>query len=150
LEVSGGNTLTFSGNYVDNKDGYADMYISSENSAWVTQNTTNVTVSGNSFVDGGPNQGSALIWAEGSSQIISGITLNGNQFVNPKNVALELAGSGSETIVVENNTDYSTGQFSTSTDTNANATQTGIQMLAPSTYTTALVPAGGGCNFSGC
>jgi hypothetical protein len=150
LEVSGGNTLTFSGNYVDNKDGYADMYISSENSAWVTQNTTNVTVSGNSFVDGGPNQGSALIWAEGSSQVISGITLNGNQFVNPTNVALQLAGSGSETIVVENNTDYSSGQFSTSSDTGANATQTGNQVLAPSTYSTALVPAGGGCNFSGC
>jgi hypothetical protein len=150
LEVSGGDTLAFSGNYVDNTDGYADLYISSENSAWVTQNTTNVTVSGNSFVDGGPNQGSALIWAEGSSQIISGITLNGNQFVNPKNVALELAGSGSETIVVESNTDYSTGQFSTSSDTSANATETGNQVVAPSTYTTALVPAGGGCNFSGC
>jgi hypothetical protein len=151
LEVSGGNTLTFSGNYVDNKDGYADMYISSENGAWVTQNTTNVTVSGNSFVDGGPNQGSALIWAEGSSQVISGITLNGNQFVNPKNAAVQLAGNGKETrLVIQNNTDYSTSSFGSSINGNASGTETGDRVLAPSDYTTPLVAPGGGCNFSGC
>jgi hypothetical protein len=69
---------------VDNTDGYADSYISSEISAYQTHDTTNVTARKNSFVDGGPNRGFALIWSEGSSQIVSAITFNGNEFVNEK------------------------------------------------------------------
>jgi hypothetical protein len=150
LEVSGGNTFNFSGNYVDNTDGAADMYISSENGSYQTQNTSNVTVSGNAFLNGGPNQGTALIWSEGSNQVISGITLNGNQFRNPKNAAIQLAGAGAETrILIENNTDYSTSAFGTYSN-GKSGTETGNRVLGPSAYTTPLVAPGGGCNFSGC
>jgi hypothetical protein len=151
LEVSGGSNITFTGNYVDNPDGYADMYIATE-SQWNTQSVSNVTVNGNTFVDGGPNQGSAIVYnSEAGTNTITGVTISGNQFVNPKLAAVQLTGSGSETgIVINSNTDYSTGQFSTSSATNASATQTGNQVLAPSAYTTPLVPSGGGCNFSGC
>ena len=151
LEVSGGSNITFTGNYVDNPDGYADMYVATE-SQWNTQSVSNVTVNGNTFVDGGPNQGSAIVYnSEAGTNTITGVTISGNQFVNPKLAAVQLTGSGSETgIVINNNTDYSTGQFSTSSATNASATQTGNQVLTPSAYTTPLVPSGGGCNFSGC
>jgi hypothetical protein len=151
LEVSGGSDITFEGNYVDNLDGYTDMYIASE-VEYKTQNVSNITVTGNTFVDGGPNQGSAIIYnSEPGSTTITGVTLNGNQFVNPKLSAVQLAGSGSETgIVIENNTDFSTSAFSFSSNTSASATQTDNQVLAPSTYTTPLVPQGGGCSFSGC
>ena len=148
LEVSGGSRMTFTGNYVDNPDGYADMYVATE-SQWNTQSVSNVTVNGNTFVDGGPNQGSAIVYnSEAGTTTITGVTISGNQFVNPKLAAVQLTGSGSETgIVINNNTDYSTGQFSTSSATNASATQTGNQVLTPSAYTTPLVPSGGGCNF---
>jgi hypothetical protein len=151
LEVSGGSNITFTGNYVDNLDGYTDMYIASE-SEWNTQSVSNVTVSGNTFVHGGPNQGSAIVYnSVAGSTTISGVTISGNQFVNPKWTAVQLAGNGSETgIAMDNNTDYSTGQFSSSGNPNASATQTGNQVLAPSAYTTPLVPPGGGCSFSGC
>ena len=51
---------------------------------------------------------------------------------------------------MNNNTDYSNSQFSITSNPNANATETGNQVLAPSSYTTPLVTAGGGCNFTGC
>jgi Pectate lyase superfamily protein len=151
LEVSGGSNITFTGNYVDNPDGYADMYIATE-SQWNTQSVSNVTANGNTFIDGGPNQGSAIVYnSEAGTNTITGVTISGNQFVNPKLAAVQLTGSGSETgIAISNNTDYSTGQFSTSSATSASATETGNQVLAPSAYTTPLVPSGGGCNFSGC
>ena len=151
LEVSGGTGITFAGNYVDNLDGYTDMYIASE-SEWNTQSVSQVTVSGNAFVDGGPNQGSAIVYnSEAGKTTISGVTISSNQFVNPKMNAVQFAGAGSETsILVENNTDYSTNQFSTSSNASASSTETGNQVLAPSAYTTPLVTPGGGCSFSGC
>jgi hypothetical protein len=151
LEVSGGSNIIFSGNYVDNLDGYTDMYIASE-SEFNTQSVSNVTVSGNSFLDGGPNQGSAIVYnSQAGATTITAVTIGGNQFVNPKLSALEYAGNGSETgISVNNNTDYSNSQFSISSNPDAAPTETGNQVLAPSSYTTPLVPAGGGCNFTGC
>jgi Chitobiase/beta-hexosaminidase C-terminal domain len=151
LEVSGGTNIIFAGNYVDNLDGYTDMYIASE-SEFDTQSVSNITVSGNSFLDGGPNQGSAIVYnSQAGAATITAVTVDGNQFVNPKLSALEYAGNGSETgISVNNNTDYSNSQFSITSNPNANATETGNQVLAPSSYTTPLVPAGGGCNFTGC
>jgi hypothetical protein len=151
LEISGGSNITFTGNYVDNLNGYADMYISAE-SEWNTQSVSTITISGNTFVDGGPNQGSVIIYnSEAGSYTVAGVTISGNQFVTPKQIAVELAGTGIETgIAMDNNTDYSTGQFSSSSNTNASATATGNQMLTPSAYSTPLVPAGGGCSFSGC
>ncbi len=151
LEVSGGSNITFTGNYVDNLDGYADMYVASE-AEWNTQSVSTITVTGNTFVDGGPNQGTAIIYnSEAGSTTINGVNINGNQFVNPKAGAVQFAGNGSETgLVIQNNTDYSTSAFSFSSNPSASPTQTGNQVLAPSTYTTPLVSPGGGCSFAGC
>ena len=151
LEVSGGSNITFQGNYVDNLDGYSDMYVASERE-YKTQNVATITVKGNTFVDGGPNQGSAIIYnSEAGSTTITGVTLTGNQFVNPKWAAVQLAGNGSETgIVIQNNKDFSTRAFGVSSNGSASASETGNQVVAPSTYTTPMVPPGGGCSFSGC
>jgi hypothetical protein len=151
LEVSGGSNITFTGNYVDNLDGYADMYIASE-SEWKTQSVSNVIVSGNTFVNGGPNQGSAIVYnSMAGANTITNVTINGNQFVNPKLSAVQLAGSGKESgIVIQKNTDFSTGSFGFSSNGNAAATETGNQVLAPSAYASPLVALGGGCSFSGC
>ncbi len=97
LEVSGGSNISFIGNYVDNLDGYADMYVASE-AEWNTQNVSTISVTGNTFVDGGPNQGTAIIYnSEAGSTTISGVTISANQFVNPKAGAVQFAGNGSET-----------------------------------------------------
>jgi Pectate lyase superfamily protein len=151
LEVSGGTNISFQGNYVDNLDGYADMYIASE-AEWKTQNVATIMVTGNTFVDGGPNQGSAIVYnSEAGSNTISGVTINSNQFVNPKLAGVQLAGSGSETgIVVQNNMDYSTKAFGFSSNKNAQANESGNQVLSPSAYSTPMAPQGGGCSFSGC
>jgi hypothetical protein len=151
LEVSGGTNITFAGNYVDNLDGFADMYIASE-SQFNTQSVSNVTVSGNSFLDGGPNQGTAIVYnSQGTGITITTVNIEQNQFVNPQLSALQYAGTGSETgISVDNNIDYSNMPFSIMSNTSASPTETGNQVLAPSSYTTPLVPSGGGCNFSGC
>jgi hypothetical protein len=127
------------------------MYIASEGE-WRTQNVATIMVTGNTFVDGGPNQGSAIVYnSEAGSATISGVTISGNQFVNPKLAAVQLAGNGSETgIVVQNNIDYSTKAFGFSSNKNAQATETGNQVVAPSAYTTPMAPQGGGCSFSGC
>jgi len=151
LEVSGGANITFAGNYVDNLDGYSDMYVASE-SQFNTQSVSNITVSGNSFLDGGPNQGTAIIYnSQGAGITITSINIEGNQFVNPGLSAVQYAGTGSESgISVTNNIDYSSNLFSITSNTNASPTETGNQVLAPSSYTTPLVSSGGGCNFTGC
>ena len=151
LEVSGGDSITFTDNYVDNKNGYADMYIASE-SEWDTQSVSNITVTNNTFVDGGPNQGSLIIYNSAAGSItISGVTVSGNQFVNPALAAVQITGSGTENqIQIENNTDYSTTAFSTANDPAATVTETGNSVLATSAFTTPLAAPGGGCNFSGC
>ena len=151
LEVSGGTNITFQGNYVDNLDGYADMYIASEGE-WHTQNVATINVKGNTFMDGGPNQGSAIIYnSEPGSASVSGVAINGNQFVKPRLSAVQLAGKGSETgIVVQSNIDYSSSAFGSSNNSNASAVETGNQVVAPSAYTAPMVAPGGGCLFSGC
>jgi len=151
LEVSGGTNITFQGNYVDNLDGYADMYIASE-AEWHTQNVATINVKGNTFMDGGPNQGSAIIYnSEPGSTTVSGVTISGNQFVKPRLTAVQLAGKGSETgIVVQNNMDYSSSGFGFSSNSNASAIESGNQVVAPSAYTAPMVAPGGGCLFSGC
>jgi hypothetical protein len=151
LEVSGGRNITFTGNYVDNLDGYTDMYVASE-AEWNTQGVSTISVTGNTFVDGGPNQGTAIIYnSEAGATTISGVNISGNQFVNPKAGAVQFAGNGSETgLIIENNIDFSTNAFSFSSNPTASPTQTGNQVVAPSTYTTPLVAPGGGCSFTGC
>jgi len=151
LEVSGGRGITFTGNYVDNTDGFADMYIASELPAYDTVGVDSVTVSANSFADGGPAQGSLLISnSQGTAYNITNITVSGNQFINPKLTSVQYTGNGIESGTVDNNTAYTNNSFSSSSNSNATFTQSANQVLAPSTFTTPLVPAGGGCNFSGC
>jgi hypothetical protein len=151
LEVSGGSNITFTGNYVDNLDGYTDMYVASE-AEWNTQGVSTIGVTGNTFVDGGPNQGTAIVYnSEAGATTISGVNISGNQFVNPKAGAVQFAGNGSETgLVIQNNIDFSTSAFSFSSNPTAYPTQTGNQVVAPSTYTTPMVAPGGGCSFTGC
>jgi hypothetical protein len=149
--VSGGSNITFTGNYVDNLDGYADMYVASE-AEWNTQNVSTIAITGNTFVDGGPNQGTAIVYnSEAGSTTITGVNISGNQFVNPKAGAVQFAGNGSETgLVIQNNSDFSAKAFSFSSNPTASPTQSGNQVLAPSTFTTPMVSPGGGCSFTGC
>jgi hypothetical protein len=150
VEVSGGSNINFIGNYVDNPDGYADVYIASE-SEWNTQGVTNVTVSGNTFLQGGPNQGTVFVYdSQGTTYNITNVTVSGNQFLSPPLAAVQWGGNGSETgITLENNMDYSTDVFSFAANALAVVTETGNQVLAPSAFTQSVVP-GGGCAFSGC
>jgi parallel beta-helix repeat protein len=151
IEVSGGSDITFTGNYVDNTDGYTDMYIASELAAYNTMGVDNVTVTGNTFVDGGPNQGSLLVYnSQGSTYNITNITVSGNQFVNPKTNAVQYTGNGMESGVVQNNTAYTSNPFSSSSNTNVTPTMSNNTVLSPSTFSTPLVAPGGGCGFSGC
>src|SRR5208283_918777 len=105
---------------------------------WNTQSVSNITVSDNTFTAGGPNQGSIIIYnSEAGGDTITNVTVSGNQIVNPDWIAVQYAGSGSETgITVENNTDYATGSFSTSSNPAATVTETGNQVLSPGAYTT--------------
>jgi hypothetical protein len=151
LEVSGGSNITFNENYVDNTDGYADVYISSE-SEWNTQSVSQVTVSGNTLVDSGPNQGSIIVYnSEPGSQTISNVTIQVNQIVSPAWIPVQIAGSGVETsVLVNNNTAYFSGQFSVTQNSAASPTFNNNAVMAPSSYSAPAVLPGGGCNFAGC
>ena len=147
LEVSGGNNITFTGNYVDNKDGYTDLYIASE-SSFNTQSVSAITASGNTFVDGGPNQGSAIVYnSQGSAQTISGVTLNGNRFDNPAFVPAQYVGNGLLSgILVENSSAYTTSAFSNNaaTDGSNTITETSNSIIAPGSYPGPVSPPVGG------
>jgi hypothetical protein len=108
LEVSGGNTITFSNNYVDQNDGDADMFIASECSSYQTQTDNNITVTGNTFVRGGPNQGALEIWADCSSNTIENVIINNNNWYNTLTfTAVQIAGAGLlSNIVIENSNAY--------------------------------------------
>jgi hypothetical protein len=106
IEVSGGNNITYTGNYVDNKDGFADLYIATE-SEFNTQSVSAITATANAFIDGGPNQGSAIVYnSQGSGQTITTVTLNGNQFYNSALNAVQFAGNGAMSGVVQNSAAY--------------------------------------------
>ena len=151
MSVIGGSNITFTGNYVSNPDGMSDVYIASE-SQWDTLGVSGVTASGNTLLAGGPNQGTVTVYnSQGTAYTITGVTISGNQIVDPPYVAIQFIGNGPETVLVENNTDYSTNTFDDiGSDPLANGTLSGNQVLAPSAYTTPLVSATSGCNFSGC
>jgi hypothetical protein len=147
LEVSGGNDIAFTGNYVDNTDGYSDMYVASERE-FTTQAVSAITVSGNSFIDGGPNQGSAIVYnSRGTASTVTGVTISGNQFVNPKLGAVQFTGNGVASGTVLNNTAFTSLPFSSSENSLATFTLTNNVVKAPSTFATPLVTPGGGVNF---
>jgi hypothetical protein len=108
LEVSGGNTITFSNNYVDQNDTDADLFISSECSSYQTQTDNDITVTGNTFVQGGQNQGAVELWADCSSNTVENVTLNGNRWYNTITfTAVQTAGAGLlSNILIENSNAY--------------------------------------------
>jgi Chitobiase/beta-hexosaminidase C-terminal domain/Pectate lyase superfamily protein len=109
LEASGADTITFSNNYVDDTTGVADMYLSSETGSFSTLPTTNITVTGNTFVHGGSAQGAVLLWSEtAGTNTVSNVTLNGNQWYDTTTfTANQIAGAGLlSNILIENSSAY--------------------------------------------
>jgi hypothetical protein len=95
MECSGCRNTTFTGNYIDNTSGYSDLWIASESSSYQTQAVSAITATGNTLVHGGPNQGAIEYWSESSSNSISSITINGNQWYNTTTfTANQITGSG--------------------------------------------------------
>ena len=147
LEVSGGNTITFSNNYVDveNSAGVADMYISSETSSYQTQTSTNVTVTGNTFVHGGPNQGTVLLWAQDAANTVSNVTLNGNQLYDTLTfTGVQVTGAGTlSNDLIENNNAYinPVSFYSNSATGSGNSiTQTNNTTFATTAYPGPIAP----------
>ena len=111
MSVVGGNNVVFESYYVDNPDGFSDLYIAAENQ-WGTLQVSGATVSGNALFAGGPDQGTVTVYnSQGTTYKVTGVTISGNQMIDPPYVALQFVGDGLETVVVENNTDYSSDAF---------------------------------------
>lgn len=151
MSVVGGNNVTFKGNYVSNPDGGSDIYIASE-SEFDTLGVSGVTVSGNALLASGPDQGSITIYnSQGRKYKIAGVSITGNQMVDPGYVAVETTGNGQLNAIVENNIDYSSNPFAdVGSDPLATGTLANNKVFSPSAFIAALVAPGGGCNFSGC
>ena len=95
LECSGCSNATFTNNWVDHDDSDADLFISSETSSYQTKAVSNITATGNTFVRGGPGQGAVEIWADGSSNSVTNVTLNNNTWYNTLTfTGIQLAGAG--------------------------------------------------------
>jgi parallel beta-helix repeat protein len=156
VTVLGGNNITINANYVEGGPaGLSGIYIAAE-SEWSTLGVSTVQVTDNTVIDGGgapagSGAGAITVYnSQGSTYTITGVTLSGNQIVDPLNNAELYIGNGSETGTTDNNTAYMTGAFSASGNSLAAFTETNDQVLAPSAYTAPLVTPGGGCNFAGC
>jgi hypothetical protein len=152
ITVVGGNAITITGNSItENVTGMSDIYIAAE-SEWNTQGVANVTVSNNSLIDGGPNQGSLTVYdSQGGAYSISGLIVSGNQFVMPKYVPVQFVGNGAEAATVQGNTAYLAGtRFFDDANSLASVNEAANQMLAPAAYQQPAVAAGGGCGFPGC
>jgi hypothetical protein len=147
MSVVGGSNITYTGNIVDNPDSGADMYIASE-SEFNCLGVANVTVTGNTFIDGGPSQGTVTIYnSQGSKYKITGVNLSGNQIVKPGFVAFQFVGNGVETGAIQNNTIYSSLGSSgvlDNSNTNSNMPVTGTTMKAITAYSTASATGGAG------
>lgn len=149
MSVVGGNNITFTGNYVDNPDKFSDLYIASE-SEWNTRGVDGVTVSGNVFNHGGPDQGALIVYnSQGKRYNIANVNIANNQFDNPLWIAVQLVGNGAESgVSLDANTAYSkNGTFVAADDSSANYSQSNNRVFPPTTYPGQSF---GGCNFSGC
>lgn len=151
VEVSGGSNITFSDNYIDNTDGYSDVYIACENE-WGTEGVNGVLVTGNTLILGGPNQGSTIIYnSQSGKYTVSNITVTNNTFYNPRLAGVQYAGNGPETkIAVDNNVDYSDYAFSFSSNSLASVSQANNKVLNPGGIKVPAPPVGRGCTFTGC
>ena len=154
ISVVGGQNETITGNYVaGGPAGFADVYIAAE-SEFATMGVNNVTISGNTLVNGGGSdsggsgQGAVTVYnSQGSAYSIAGVTVSGNQIVNPLSQAVTFTGNGHEAVSVVNNTDYTTGSLLLiNANSLATVTQSSNQMLASAQYSTPMVAPGGGAN----
>ena len=151
MSVVGGNNVQMTGNYVqDGSNGCAALYIASE-SEWNTLGVSNVTVSGNTYVNGGGSpggtgQGAITIYdSQGSTYSISGVTIDGNTIVNPLSQAVQFVGTGSETVSFTNNKDYTSGTSLTSTgNSNAHVNSVGQPDTQPKQLRCAAATSGRG------
>lgn len=136
LECSGCSNASFLGNYVDNLSGYADLIITAESTNFLTKNVANITVTGNTFVAGGPNQGSLFLWPDGTAKTITAVVANGNQFLNSKLGPIQIVGNGAITASsITNSTAYITPPVAFY---NNNITAPGTVAITQSNNVTAL------------
>jgi hypothetical protein len=152
ITVVGGATISItSNNITENVTGLSDIYIAAE-SEWNTLGVSNVTVSNNTLIDGGPNQGTVTVYnSQGTAYSVNGVTISGNQIVMPAYVPVQFVGNGSESGTVQGNTAYRGGTlFFDPANSLAIFTETNNQILALVAYQQPIVPAGGGCGFAGC
>jgi hypothetical protein len=148
LSDVGGNGNVYNGNIVSNPDGYADMYIAAE-SEWSTFGIANVTVTGNTFLGGGTNQGDLTVYnSQGTSYNITGVSVSGNQFVNPPFVAYQFTGTGSESGTISGDTLYGTsGQVQNKSNSKDHIAVTTPTIDPVSSYTTPVAPGGAGAPY---
>lgn len=149
LTVVGGNNVKIIGNHVEG--GTADragVYIAAE-SEYHTYGVNNVTVSGNTLIDaGGAQSGHGAITlynSQAGSTVITGVTLDHNQIVDPRASGVLSVGNGQISGSATSNTMYADGnRFYQNSDSAASVSQSGNTSYPMSSYTTPLVPAGGG------
>ena len=148
MECSGCKQTTFTGNYIDNTSGYSDIWIASEDGAYVTQAVSAITVTGNTLVHGGPNQGAIEYWSTTSGQnSISNVTVNGNQWYNTTTfTANQVTGNGTLSgITIQNNNAYiNPVSFGSAPSNCTGCSFTNNTTYAPSAYPGAIAPPLGG------
>jgi hypothetical protein len=152
LEVSGGSNIAFTNNYVDNESETADIILASETTSYQTQAVNAVTVTGNTFVNGGPGQGTVFLWPNGSSNVIENVTVNNNRWYTNgwqtfTGVQVEGTGTVSNTII-ENSSAYGYGSgpsfYSSSATGPVSITQSGNTTAPASSYPGPIAPPTGG------
>jgi parallel beta-helix repeat protein len=151
ISVVGGATISITGNNItENVTGLSDIYIAAE-SEWNTLGVSNVIVSNNTLIDGGPKQGTVTIYnSQGSAYSLNGVTISGNQIITPAYVPVQFVGNGSELGTVQGNTAYGGTRFFDPANSHATFTETDNNIMASAVYEQPIIAAGGGCGFAGC
>lgn len=151
ISVVGGNSISITNNVVtESVTHLSDIYVAAE-SQWSTQGVSNVTVSSNTLIDGGPDQGTVTIYnSQGGAYSISGVTVSDNQIVQPGYVPVQFVGNGPESGTIQGNTAYGVAQFFDTANGLASFSETNNQILAASAYQQPMSAPSGGCGFTGC
>ena len=151
ITVVGGNDVQILGNYVEGGEAdTAAVYIAAE-SQWHTQGVNNVTVAGNTLVDGGGSpagtgQGAITIYnSQGYRYSLTNIALTDNQIIRPRAAGLQFVGDGPETVLASDNTVYANADsLSSIGNPIARVTLARNVLLPAKTPVAPLVPADGG------
>lgn len=149
LTVVGGDNVQILGNHVDGgTNDRAGIYIAAE-SEYNTFGVSNVTVRGNTLVDtGGAQSGHGAITvynSQAGSTTITGVKIEQNQIVDPRADGVLFVGNGQISASMTGNSMYADGnKLYNSLDPAASVTQSGNTSYPMSSYSTPLVPAGGG------